>query len=211
MAHASGALVYADIVQAAGAVPVDVKALGVDFCATASYKWLMGDFGLGFLYVRKDLLEGRLKRTVYSYRQLRSFSNHMFPYDSPGPSAVGWEQDRSAAGYFEQGTLASAVSETLAYSLQYIQSLGVENIQRHSQSLIAQLRQEVPKLGHPLITPEGSAGPLVAFQLENPQLVEAKLKKANVDVALTDHRMRVSPSVYNDHEDVERLLRALSS
>src|SRR5215470_4800597 len=64
LAHAKGALVYADIIQAAGAVPIDVAAAGVDFAACASYKWLMGDFGLGFLYVREDVLE-RLPRVQY--------------------------------------------------------------------------------------------------------------------------------------------------
>lgn len=49
MAHANGAYVYADIVQAAGTTPIDVRASDVDFCACSSFKWLMGDFGLGFL------------------------------------------------------------------------------------------------------------------------------------------------------------------
>jgi selenocysteine lyase/cysteine desulfurase len=209
MAHARGALVYADIVQAAGAIPIDVKASGVDFCSTASYKWLMGDFGLGFLYAKKSVLEGKLVRPGYSYRQLSRFGNHMFPYDAPGEGAVDWEQFKTAAGYFEQGTLANGVSETLAYSLQYIQTLGVENIQEHTQSLIERLRREVPKLGHELITPEDARGPLVAFQLKDPEAVAAKLKKANVDVTITDHRMRVSPSVYNDQQDIDRLLQAL--
>jgi selenocysteine lyase/cysteine desulfurase len=209
MAHARGALVYADIVQAAGAIPIDVKASGVDFCSTASYKWLMGDFGLGFLYAKKSVLEGKLVRPGYSYRQLSRFSNHMFPFDEPGKSAVDWQQFKTAAGYFEQGTLANGVSETLAYSLQYIQTLGVENIQEHTQSLIERLRREVPKLGHELITPEDARGPLVAFQLKDPEAVAAKLKKANVDVTITDHRMRVSPSVYNDQQDIDRLLQAL--
>jgi selenocysteine lyase/cysteine desulfurase len=209
MAHARGALVYADIVQAAGAIPIDVKASGVDFCSTASYKWLMGDFGLGFLYAKKSVLEGKLVRPGYSYRQLSRFSNHMFPFDEPGEGAVDWQQFKTAAGYFEQGTLANGVSETLAYSLQYIQTLGVENIQEHTQSLIERLRREVPKLGHELITPEDARGPLVAFQLKDPEAVAAKLKKANVDVTITDHRMRVSPSVYNDQQDIDRLLQAL--
>ncbi|PYR43996.1 MAG: aminotransferase, partial [Acidobacteria bacterium] len=56
LAHAHGAYVYADIIQAAGAVPIDVRATGVDFAASATYKWLMGDFGLAFFYVREDLL-----------------------------------------------------------------------------------------------------------------------------------------------------------
>jgi kynureninase len=57
LAHAHGALVYADIAQSAGCTPIDVKAMGVDFAACSSFKWLMGDFGLGFLYVREDLLD----------------------------------------------------------------------------------------------------------------------------------------------------------
>jgi selenocysteine lyase/cysteine desulfurase len=191
-------------------MPVDVKASGVDFCATASYKWLMGDFGLGFLYAKQSALE-KLVRPAYSYRQLRRFTNHMFPFDEPAESPVDWEQYKTAAGYFEQGTLANGVSETLAYSLQYIQTLGVENIQEHSQSLIERLRQEIPKLGHELITPIEARGPIVAFQLNDPVAIEAKLKKANIDVTIADHRMRVSPSIYNDQEDIERLLRALAS
>jgi selenocysteine lyase/cysteine desulfurase len=55
LAHAAGALVYADIIHAAGAVPVDLHGSGVDFAACATYKWLMGDFGLGFLYARRGI------------------------------------------------------------------------------------------------------------------------------------------------------------
>src|SRR6476660_4857622 len=55
LAHAHGAYVYADIIQAAGSVPVDVKALGLDFAACSNYKWLQGARGSGFLYVKEDL------------------------------------------------------------------------------------------------------------------------------------------------------------
>jgi selenocysteine lyase/cysteine desulfurase len=36
--------------------------MGLDFCACSSFKWLMGDFGLGFLYAREDLLERAIRR-----------------------------------------------------------------------------------------------------------------------------------------------------
>jgi selenocysteine lyase/cysteine desulfurase len=62
-----------------------------------------------------------------------------------------------------------------------------------------------------LITPTEARGPIVAFQLNDPVAIEAKLKKANIDVTIADHRMRVSPSIYNDQEDIEQLLRALAS
>lgn len=209
IAHRHGALVYVDIIQAAGAVPIDIKALDADFCATASYKWLMGDFGLGFLYVKKELLGTRVARPVYSYRQLTTFENHMFPHDRPNAEIVSYETANTAAGYYEQGTLANGVSEVLSYSLQYIQDLGVANIHKYSQGLIAELRREMPKLGFPCITPESGRGPLVAFALSDPAATVEKLQRANIDVTVSGHRMRVSPSVYNTAADLDRLFRVL--
>src|ERR1700694_2678489 len=46
LAHSHGAYAYADIIQAAGCIPVDVRASGIDCAACGSYKWLMGDMGL---------------------------------------------------------------------------------------------------------------------------------------------------------------------
>ena len=54
LAHAHGALVYADIIHSAGTGPFDITASGVDFAACSTFKWLMGDFGIGFLYVREE-------------------------------------------------------------------------------------------------------------------------------------------------------------
>jgi len=212
VAHERGALVYADVVQAAGAMPIDVRELGVDFCACASYKWLMGDFGLGFLYVRKALLGAEVVRPVHSYRQISNFTTHLLPDDpagAPGKPEIEWEQSQTAAGFFEQGTLANPITETLAYSLQYIQTLGVANIQRHSQGLIGRMRAEIPKLGFECITPIGARGPLVTFLVKDPGSLGKRLWAAKVDVTIVADRIRVSPSVYNDEGDVERLLRVL--
>ncbi|MBV8206979.1 MAG: aminotransferase class V-fold PLP-dependent enzyme, partial [Acidobacteria bacterium] len=81
LAHSRNALVYADIIQAAGAVPVDVKSSGVDFCACGSYKWLMGDFGTAFLYVRPDRLPD-LKRVQVGWRQIRYQAADSFPVET---------------------------------------------------------------------------------------------------------------------------------
>lgn len=54
LAHSRGIPVFADVIQSVGAVPVDVQASGVDFCVASTYKWLMGDIGSAFLYVRAD-------------------------------------------------------------------------------------------------------------------------------------------------------------
>jgi selenocysteine lyase/cysteine desulfurase len=72
IAHARGAHVFADIIQAVGAVPVDVKALGIDFASAGTYKWLMGERGIGFLYVREDLQGTVLPTTRYGHRRCRT-------------------------------------------------------------------------------------------------------------------------------------------
>ena len=208
LAHAHGALVYVDAVQAAGAIPIDVHASGVDAMGSASYKWLMGDMGLGFLYVRQDVI-ARLKRTQFGYRQLSEFEYHVFPWDKPGPFPVDWKQMENAAGFFEIGTYANTTIAALSYSLGLMESLGVEKVQAHTQELLAPLRKELPRLGYACITPEGSRGPIATFLVADAASVGAALKKANVDVSMSTGRMRISPSIYNDAADVERLLSAL--
>jgi kynureninase len=56
-AHEVGAHVVLDAYQSAGTVPLDVGALGVDFAAGGSVKWLCGGPGAAWLYVRPDLVE----------------------------------------------------------------------------------------------------------------------------------------------------------
>ena len=56
-AHKMGALVMVDSYQAAGVMPIDVKALGCDILATGVLKWLCGGPGAAFMYVRRDLQE----------------------------------------------------------------------------------------------------------------------------------------------------------
>ena len=65
LAHARGAYVYADIIQAAGAVPIDVQAMGIDFAACSTYKWLMGLRGLAYLYVKKNLQGSVVRPTQF--------------------------------------------------------------------------------------------------------------------------------------------------
>jgi len=209
LAHAHGAYVYADAVQAVGCMPVNVRESGVDFLGSASYKWLQGDFGLGFLYVREAVLP-KLERSQWSFRQTASYDYHAFPGDPAGPFPASYEQLETAAGYFEVGTYANSVLAALSYSLPWIQKIGVAQIQSHALELNAKLRTEMPRLGYECITPEDARGTIVAFAVKDGAATAAKLKAKKVDVSLSPGRMRVSPSIYNTMSDVDALLDALS-
>lgn len=209
IAHARGALVYADIIHAAGTIPIDVRATNVDFAATASYKWLMGDFGLGFLYARADLHD-RLKRTRYGYYQLAKFAPHVYPFDPPGETIADVAPRPDMEGLFAGGTHSHTVVAQLDWSLDYILKLGVDRIAAHRQPLMARLRKGLAMRGYTIVTPAGSRTPLLTCALEGAYAkLSDPLQAAKVQITLSRNRFRVCPSVFNDLDDIERLLAAL--
>ncbi|HKX55621.1 MAG TPA: aminotransferase class V-fold PLP-dependent enzyme, partial [Xanthomonadales bacterium] len=208
---AAGALVYADIIHAVGCVPVNLHASDVDFAAGASYKWLMGEFGLGFLYVRKDI-QPQLKRSNYGYYGMSAFQPHIYPFDPPGETVADYTFQENANGQFALGTHAHTPIAILNQSLDYILGVGVENIQAHAQTLISRLKQELPERGYTLMTPLESTTPIVACALEDARTkLGPKLKEANIRISLSANRFRISTSVFNDMADIERLLEVLGT
>ena len=202
LAHAHGAYVYADMVQAVGAVPVDVRAMGIDFGATATYKWLMGERGFGFLYVREDLQDTVVPTTRYGHRQIAKF-------DRVG---ITWEPLPGAARY-ETGTFPNALAVCASTSLQYIERLGLANIRAHARQLTERLQKELPARGYPSLTPKDNETPIVAFQLKDVAATSKRLRDARIAATIIDNerRLRLSVSVFNTHEDVDRLLAALAA
>jgi selenocysteine lyase/cysteine desulfurase len=211
LAHSRGALVYADIIQAAGALPIDVRASQVDFAACGTYKWLMGDFGTAFLYVRPEVL-GQIKRVEVGWRQVKDQESHVLPFESPGPSVGPYRLATGAAGLFEVSTPAWGALATVAASLAYIEQIGVATLMRHRQPLLDQLQARLPALGFESLTPAGSRSPLVAFAYRDAEKRFAgRLKSANIKVSVYEHRIRVSPSIYNTSGDIDHLIEVLSA
>lgn len=213
LAHANGALVYGDIIQAVGNTPVDVQAMGIDCAASSTYKWLMGDFGFGFLYVRKDLQGTAVKQTRYGLRALKGLKGRDFEL-------------REDASIYEGTTSIPNLPGICAYEgLKYITKLGVDNIRVHAKPLTDRLQKEMPALGYAPITPLDSPSPIVSFLTPDPDATKAKLDKAFGEhvVSLSRWRrtndegktetvngIRIAVSVYNNDEDIDQFLNALS-
>jgi selenocysteine lyase/cysteine desulfurase len=75
----------------------------------------------------------------------------------------------------------------------------------------ARLRKELPSLGYRLITPKDAKSSIVVVQAKNLKASMVKLKAANIQVTNAgENRMRISPAVYNNMEDVDKLLETLA-
>lgn len=211
VAHGKGAMVYADIIQAAGNVPLDLEESGVDAACCATYKWLMSA-GTAFLYVRKSS-QAKMRPPYYHWTQMNTPlpTTHMYPFDTPGKDIVDnyWAKD-GAAGMFSMGYTVSPIALAgLEYSLPYIMNIGVRSIQAHAQTLTDRLKNELPKRGYPLLTPVEARSPIVTCVVKDAERLAPAFEAANVRVTLRWNHIRIGVSVFNDMEDVEQLLAAL--
>lgn len=210
LAHGRGALVYADLIQAAGNTPLDLHDSGVDFAACSTYKWLMGDFGLGVMYARRGSQDA-LRQSVWGYRQEGRAVSHLLPFDPPGAQALDTEPVPGLAGKVEVGTLNNGAAAALASSLGLIERIGVEAIERWRQPLLRRLHEALPRLGLLPMTPEDSTSAIVSFARQDAaRQLGPRLKAAGVAATLYPNYLRVSPSFYNGMDEVERLIEALS-
>lgn len=201
IAHSRGALVFADIIQAVGAVPLDVKALGIDFASAGTYKWLMGERGIGFLYVREDLQGTVLPTTRYGHRQVSNFNR----------AQLSWEPLPGAARY-ETGGIPVMLAACVDAGINYVNKLGIPNIRAHAKQLTDRLQKELPPLGYKALTPMGTETPTVAFELKDAAAAAKMLQSGKVvgTVIANENRLRLAVSVFNTHEDIDRAVAVLS-
>ena len=191
LAHAKGAYLYADMIQAVGAVPLDMKAMGIDFAAASTYKWLMAERGFGLLYVDRALQDEVLPTTRWGHRQITNFDREAWSWDAyPG------------AAKYETGNIAEPLAAAVLASVRSIREMGVEHIVEHSQPLVLRLREELSAIGYEPMTPADTGTPIVAFSLTDPDKTIRQLKEAEVFVTVSpaERRMRVSVSVFNNDE-----------
>ena len=200
LAHARGALVFADIIQAVGAVPLDVNALGIDFASAGTYKWIMGERGFGFLYVKKALQGTALPTTRYGHRQVTNFNR----------AELTWEPLPGAAMY-ESGGIAVVLAAGVSAGIDYVRGLGIDKIRSHARLLTDRLQAELPPLGYLPLTPRGTETPIVAFGLKDGAATSRTLQVGKIvgTVVGNENRLRLSVSVFNTHDDIDRAVAVL--
>jgi selenocysteine lyase/cysteine desulfurase len=201
LAHEAGALCLADSYQAAGAIPLDVGALGVDFLTAGTVKYLLGSAGLAFMYVRRDLHE-RLSPTQTGW-----FADEdIFRMDISDYSPA------STARRFDAGTPPVPNIYAGIAGMGIIEMAGVSAIEMHVRALVARLLAGLDELGARVATPLGDReyGPLVCIASTDPEALVEALHGERIVTSSRDANLRVSLHLYNVEDDVDRVLEALA-
>jgi selenocysteine lyase/cysteine desulfurase len=208
--HAAGALLVVDATQSIGAVPLDVRADGPDLVAAAAYKWMLGPYGTGVAYVAPALRE-RLR--VRGAGWMNFAGAHAF--NELGRYDLTWRPGARRFDAYEPACFLNLYA--LRASLEYVLALpgGPAAVLAHARALFARLAGGLDparyRMDGALDAERGST--LVAVEPLDPARVPplaAALRTAKVRVSVRANRLRVSPHLYNDDRDVDRLLDVLA-
>jgi selenocysteine lyase/cysteine desulfurase len=198
IAHAHGALVFLDGYQDCGTRPLDVKALDVDFFVTGTLKYLLGPPGLGFLYVRRELVE-QLTPTVTSWMSQRD----VFAFRTQQLDLA------PAARRFEGGTAPMPNIYQARPALDLLVHAGMDNVAEQIESLTRAFLQGVNYLSIETKTPADSVGPLVVLRANDAAGLLARLTEREIVASARHDGVRFAFHVYNTMDDVHTALAAI--
>ena len=202
LCHEKGALLNLDGIQWVGALMMDVEHYGVDFLSVGGHKWMLAPIGTGFFYCRRSRLD-ELDPPNVGYHTVDKHEDHM-DYDLVY---------RANAGRFEEALVNFPGIWGLDMAVRIQLKLGPEAIERHILGLGDRALEGLRQRGCQIVNPTGPGerSGIVSFKhpgLAVEGLVE-RLREAKIDLAVRGGAMRISPSYYNDADDIDRLLAAL--
>ncbi len=211
MAHKKNIIVAVDGAQTAAHVPIDVQDLEVDFYALSGHK-MYGPTGIGIAWAKKSLLE-----------EIEPFAYGGGMIELVGKDKSTWAE---LPEKHEAGTPNIAGAIGLAQAAKFIENIGIEHIYRHDQHVATYLIEELSNLdGAKIHASEKNVG-VVSFEIDgvHPHDIAQYLDTENIalraghhccqifhrDILKTSSTIRASIGVYNDTEDVDKLIISLN-
>jgi cysteine desulfurase / selenocysteine lyase len=188
--------------QSAGVFEIDVKRSRIDALCATGHKWMLAGYGSGFVYLSRELQQRSRPRAI-------GWLSVEDPYAMLN-SEIHLRDD--AAARVELGCPHFAGIFALGASVEMMNTIGIENIEKRALALNRYLTEGLSKSGRRVLSPLSderlrSAETLV--EVENPAQAVAALALQRVVVTEKPQGIRVATDFFNDESDIDRLLAAL--
>jgi selenocysteine lyase/cysteine desulfurase len=201
-----GALLVIDGTQSIGALPFDVQEIQPDAVATSGYKWLMGPYSIGMAYYGEYFSDGTPFENSWMNRlDSENFANLVNYQEEYQPGSIRYEMGESAN---------FILTPMLTEALKQVNAWGPNEIQSYCKSISHEIQNELVSLGFQIESPEYRSEHLFGLRLPSHldlDQVKQRLAKERVYVSVRGTSIRVSPHLYNQKTDFERLYDVLKS
>lgn len=202
-AKAVGSYLVLDLSQSLGALPIDIDRIQPDFAVAVGYKWLLGPYGLGYMYVSKKWQEAG-EPLEYSWLTKKGSGNFAALTDYV-------KEFRDGARKFDMGEFPQFNLLPMAIAaLQQIIDWEVQSIQKELRKLtdrIIDYKRSMKSVDKAFL----GVGHMTSIPLRNLNVndLRKRLRRENVVVSFRGNLIRVSPHLNNGSEDIEKLLSCL--
>jgi selenocysteine lyase/cysteine desulfurase len=200
-----GSAFVLDVTQSLGALPLDVSAVQPDFLVCPGYKWLLGPYSLGYLYVAPGRQDGRpLEENWIGRAGSQDFARLIDYHDQYQPGARRFDVGERSNFALLPASIAG---------LEQILAWGVEAIAATLARRTEAIAERAAGLGLTSAPPHRRAGHFLGLGFADavPTGLPERLADERVYVSLRGRSLRITPHLYNEESDVERLFAVLQS
>ncbi len=204
-AKSAHAYLVLDLSQSLGAFPINIDEIDPDFAVSVGYKWLLGPYGLGYMYVSPKWHE---KGEPLEYSWLTRDKSDDFT------SLINYTNDyRTGARKFDMGEFSqfnnipmaiAALKQILEWKVEFIQSsirILTDMLFEYSRSRKTNGENFTKKnIGHIIAIP---------LETKNIEVVKDKISENRIVVSYRGSAIRVSPHIYNNKSDIDKLIQCL--
>lgn len=200
IARRKGALLLVDGYQSLGTFEFDVHRVRPDFVVGGMVKYLLGTAGIGFLYVRENLIEKLVPTVTGWFAQADIFAMDTTRYN-PADNARR----------FEMGTPPVVNCYAAEAGLKVLQDFGIPLIEARIRELTEAIVAEAGDAGYTLAIPEQPErrGALITLRTHDENALVSRLEHKGIVTSSRSGNLRISPHFYNDHDDIDTLMREL--
>ena len=200
-----GAALVLDLTQSAGAMVTDFAAIRPDFAAVAAYKWMMGPYATGFLYVAPERRDGEpLEEGWIGRKGSRNFAGLVAYTDEYEPGATR----------FDMGERANfALMPGLVAALDMLLDWGAADVEETLADRTRRLGAALSAMGLDVMK-EAARGPhflTAKLPADAPEDLLARLAAQDVHLSVRGGSLRITPHLWCDGEDEARFLDALKA